>query len=226
MVSNFDFLNEDPQFSAFAKTAIAAEDVFGIDPSLTAVNCRRTAEYAVKWMYTAEKSLRGIDISQMQFVNLINTDEFREIVGDDLYTRIDFIRKIGNNAVHNSRPVSEKYALIALQDLHAFMDFICCMYGSSYHMTFFDKDLLYRNAGTITEKPNAEDEKERYEALMENIRNLQNENTALKDELTQRRLTRKESYIPKPIDMSEAETRKAYIDVMLIDAGWTLEKDC
>ena len=31
--------------------------------------------------------------------------------------------------------------------------------------------------------------------------------------------------MPKPLDLSEYETRKLYIDAMLTDAGWTEGKD-
>ncbi len=51
------------------------------------------------------------------------------------------------------------------------------------------------------------------------------ENRALKAELTARREAQQESYVPKPLDLSEYQTRKLYIDAMLTDAGWTEGKD-
>ena len=44
-------------------------------------------------------------------------------------------------------------------------------------------------------------------------------------ELTARREEQRESYVPKPLDLSEYKTRKLYIDAMLTDAGWTEGKD-
>ena len=46
------------------------------------------------------------------------------------------------------------------------------------------------------------------------------ENAALKEALTQRRQTQRQTYVPKPLDISEYETRRLYIDAMLTDAGW------
>lgn len=46
------------------------------------------------------------------------------------------------------------------------------------------------------------------------------ENKALKAELTSRREEQKQTYVPKPLELSEYATRKQYIDTMLIDAGW------
>ncbi|MER2025521.1 MAG: DEAD/DEAH box helicase family protein, partial [Eubacteriales bacterium] len=47
------------------------------------------------------------------------------------------------------------------------------------------------------------------------------ENAALKEELTARRAEQQQTYVPKPLDISEFKTRKIYIDSMLEDAGWT-----
>lgn len=45
-------------------------------------------------------------------------------------------------------------------------------------------------------------------------------NAALKQELTSRREEQAETYVPKPLELSEYKTRKIYIDAMLMDAGW------
>ena len=51
------------------------------------------------------------------------------------------------------------------------------------------------------------------------------ENAALKAELTARRAEQQQSYVPKPLELSEYKTRKLYIDAMLTDAGWKEGKD-
>ena len=47
----------------------------------------------------------------------------------------------------------------------------------------------------------------------------------MKEELSKRRQEQQPSYVPKPLDLSEYKTRKSYINLMLIDAGWTEGKD-
>ena len=47
----------------------------------------------------------------------------------------------------------------------------------------------------------------------------------MKEQLTARREEQKQTYVPKPLDLSEYKTRKIYIDTMLIDAGWTEGKN-
>ncbi|MBR1683760.1 MAG: DEAD/DEAH box helicase family protein [Clostridia bacterium] len=57
------------------------------------------------------------------------------------------------------------------------------------------------------------------------LQELLAENAALRDELTARRTEQQQTYTPKPLEISEYETRKLYIDVLLEDAGWTKGKD-
>ena len=46
------------------------------------------------------------------------------------------------------------------------------------------------------------------------------ENAELREKLTSRREEQQQTYVPKPLDISEYKTRKIYIDTMLEDAGW------
>ena len=57
------------------------------------------------------------------------------------------------------------------------------------------------------------------------LQKLITENASLKEELSARRQEQQQTYIPKPLDLSEYKTRKLYIDSMLMDAGWTEGKD-
>ena len=89
-MTNFDFLKKEPQFDSFADVAISAEKILNIDMGASVMNCRRAMEFAVKWMYSVDKSL--IMPYQDSLVSLINTEEFRDIVDRDLWKRMDFIQ--------------------------------------------------------------------------------------------------------------------------------------
>ena len=56
-MTNFDYLKEEPKFSTFADVAISAEKIILMDPQASVVNSRRAMEFAIKWMYSVEKSL-------------------------------------------------------------------------------------------------------------------------------------------------------------------------
>lgn len=51
-MTNFDDLKSDPQFNTFVDVAISAEKIIDIDPEASIINCRRSMEFAIKWMYS------------------------------------------------------------------------------------------------------------------------------------------------------------------------------
>ena len=99
-MTNFDFLKTDAKFAPFAETAIAAEMIYRIDIAASVTNCRRAMEFAVKWMYAVDADLRMP--YQDELLTLINTDDFRDIVGKDLINRLQYLRKLGNSVIHTS----------------------------------------------------------------------------------------------------------------------------
>ena len=107
-MTNFDFLLSEPDFASFASVAVAAENLLHIDRDSSVLCCRRAMEFAVKWMYSVDKELTLPWDDKL--VTLMNAKEFRDIVKNDLWLRMDFIRKMGNNAAHESKKISEEQA--------------------------------------------------------------------------------------------------------------------
>ncbi len=207
-MTNFDYLKKEPKFDTFSDVAIAAEKVLYIDPTSSVLNCRRAMEFAIKWMYSVDASLNMP--YQDNLVSLMSNEEFKDIIDEDLMKRMDFIRKMGNNAAHSNRKITEDQAILCLENLQIFLDFVCYCYADHYEEHTFDKNLLEKNASDQFNKefPDVDTEK------------LIAENFALKKELTSRRKEHIDTYVPKPLEISEYKTRKIYIDAMLTDAGW------
>lgn len=214
-MTNFDFLKRDPQFKSFADVAISAEKILNIDMGASVLNCRRAMEFAVKWMYSVDRSL--VRPYQDTLVSLMNTEEFKDIVDPDLWKRMDFIRKLGNNAAHNGKKITLDEARLCLENLYIFLDFVAYCYGKQYEETTFDPELLDR-ADSFREQQVSGPSEIDLKALIE-------ENKALRAQLTARREEQQQTYVPKPLDLSEYKTRKIYIDAMLLDAGWTEGED-
>lgn len=208
-MTNFDFLKADPQFATFSDVAISAEKILNIDVAASVLNCRRAMEFAVKWMYSVDKDLEMPYDSTL--VALMSTEEFRDVVGNDLIFRMTYIRKRGNEAAHSGNKISLEQAKLCIENLYIFMDFVACCYSGKYNdiITPFDKTLLENPGEDVSVKQNELD----FEKLIA-------ENKALKDELTARRAEQQQTYVPKPLDLSEFKTRKIYIDTMLQEAGW------
>lgn len=214
-MTNFDFLKNESQFNAFADVAISAEKILHIDKEACILNCRRAMEFAVKWMYSVDGDLTMP--YQDTLVSLMNTEEFRQIVDYSLWRRIDFIRKMGNNAAHSGKKVTVEQAQLCLENLFIFLDFVDYCYGDNYEEHKYDVALTAEENAPVMAPvdgtPNID-----LEALIK-------ENETLKEELTEKRQVQQESYVPKPLELSEYKTRKIYIDLLLMDAGWTEGKD-
>lgn len=214
-MTNFDIFTSTPEFEPFASVAVSAERILHIDPAACVLNCRRAMEFAVKWMYSVDKGL--VMPYQDSLVSLMNAEDFRDIVGADIWRRMDFIRRIGNNAAHTGKKITEEQAALSLENLYVFLDFVAYCYAEHYTEGQFDRSLLTQPA----EPPAAPVQ----EAPEVDLAALMAENAALKEQLTARRAEQQQTYVPKPLDLSEYKTRKIYIDTMLTDAGWTEGKD-
>ena len=214
-MTNFDIFTSTPEFEPFASVAVAAEKILHIDPAACVLNCRRAMEFAVKWMYSVDEGL--VMPYQDSLVSLMNAEDFRDIVGADIWRRIDFIRRIGNTAAHTGKKITEEQAALSLENLYAFLDFVAYCYAENYTEGHFDRSLLTQPAeppaAPVQEVPEVD------------LAALMAENAALKEQLTARRNQQQQTYVPKPLDLSEYKTRKIYIDTMLTDAGWTEGKD-
>ena len=151
-MSNFDFLLSTEAFGAFARAAVAAEKIYEIDPAAAVVNCRRAMEFAVKWMYSVDGAL--VLPWDDRLNSLMENEDFRGLVPPDVWERMNLIRKFGNAANHNPRDITPERAMLCLENLHIFMDFVCCCYGEDYQPRPFDAALV--TAASAVAQPDPE----------------------------------------------------------------------
>ena len=115
--SNFSFLQPDwPDLLAEARRAEAAAHA---DPRTACFYARRTLELAVAWLYQAEGGRGGClrmpykaDLSAYLF-----EPSFQQLVGTAVHAKMDVIRRLGNKAVHDVRPVAAQDAQSTLREL-------------------------------------------------------------------------------------------------------------
>ena len=213
-MTNFDFLKGEAGFESFAEVAVSAEKLYNVDVDSCALACRRAMEFAVKWMYSVDRELKMP--YQDTLVSLMGTEEFRDLVGADILRRMDFIRKVGNNAAHSGKKVTREQAALCLENLYYFMDMVAYFYAADYAEGEFNRALLEESGDKNARSVGGSDI---------DLEKLIEENKALKAELSARREKQQPSYVPKPLLQSEYSTRKNYIDVMLTDVGWKEGKD-
>lgn len=231
MTTNFDYLKEEPKFKSFADVAISAERIILMDPEASIINSRRAMEFALKWMYSVDKELEMPYRDNLQ--SLMNAEEYRQIIGPDLWKRMDFIRRCGNNVAHSGKKLGRDEAMLCLENLFIYLDYIAYCYSDLYVERAFDPNLITEREKKAKENreqaeaTKAELQKEIESSVQKDIdlQKLRDENESLKEALSARRAEKQQTYVPKPLDLSEYKTRKIYIDSMLIDAGWTEGKD-
>lgn len=212
-MTNFDYLKKESDFKSFIDIAIIAEKTYKVDSNTCIINCRRAMEMAIKWMFSVDDELEVPYKDNLH--SLMSCVEFKQIIGMDMWRSLDFIRTYGNDAAHNSVKKTKKVAEMCLKNLFYFMDWIAYCYGTDYEEREFDASLL---------------EKEDMAPIPEvkidiDLDALIKENELLKEELSKRREKQQETYVPKPLDLSEYSTRKYYVNALLIDAGWVEGKD-
>ncbi len=213
-MTNFDYLKSESNFSAFVEPAISAEKIIHIDTSACVINCRRSMEFAIKWMYSVDAAL--VTPYQDTLNALMHTNEFRSLVDNDLWYRLNYIRKLGNTAAHTGKKIEFDEAALGLENLFIFYDFVSCCYGTNYEKREYDVNLL-------KELEKEQVSKEQFSDI--ELKALIAENKALKDRLTLSRRENAPKYVGVSLGISEYETREKYINVMLRDAGWVEGKN-
>ena len=138
-MTNFDFLKTEKKFDSFSDVAITAEKLLNIDIDSCVMNCRRAMEFAVKWMYSVDKDLKLP--YQDNLAALMASEDFKGIVGDDIWRRIDFIRKVGNNTAHRGKKITREQSELCLENLYYFLDQAAYFYADNYTERPFDQTL-------------------------------------------------------------------------------------
>lgn len=219
-MTNFSFLKEKNTYALFAPACIEAERIFAASPAMCAVGCRKALELAVKWVYAADTSMEMPYRDNLQ--SLLHEPSFRFAVDRNTWGKLPFIVKLGNEAVHTERNVQKGDALLCLQSLFEFVQWIDYCYGTAYQERKFDParipaEKIAVDVKKIKEQESLLDEKQaEIEKLRKQIEEMSARFTAEKDQHKKERTFQSE-------DLSEFATRKRFIDVDLREMGWKLE---
>lgn len=223
MLSNFEFVLEKAQFKSFANACLEAEKSLQVSPATSAILTRRALELAVKWLYASDSELNVP--YQDNLSSLIHEPTFKSIIDEDLFPLMKYIIKLGNVAVHTNSSITRDEAVLALHNLHQFIDWLDYCYSDNYSESEFKEELLLTG-----DKPRKrpDEYKELYEKLSSKDRKLEDlmrENEELRKVLTDKRIGNTEQYNFQVDEISELQTRKIYIDLELKLAGWEFGKN-
>ena len=218
-MTNFDFLKNYSEFECFANIAIQAEELYPKYLDSSVASCHRALEASIKWMFSVDKMLvTWRNPETVTLSNLMHTYQFRDLIGRDLFEKINFIRKKGNDVKHKLNiQITKGQCEVCLKNLFEFLDYISCLYIKGYEQQKYVVAYLDNDNETVNVDQPQREEEVSYQKLL--IQNKDKEET-----YTEERLKNKEKYNP-PHEITEYETRKIYIDDMLSDGGFRLGKD-
>lgn len=221
-MSNFDFLKKDRDFTDFADSCIEAEKYIGTNTVVSAVWARRALELAVKWIYKFDNQMNAPYNADL--FALMDGASFKRIISPRLIPLITYIRKLGNASIHNNKQVKREEAIVSLRNLFEFVNWIDYTYGDYYQRRTFDEKLLPTSDHLVIKAKTGEMKQVQKQlkandlSLKESIEQVSVEK---RQEITKKREAGQRFEEIYQVDtLSEAETRKHYIDVELKLAGW------
>ena len=233
VVSNFGFLRGE--WSELLAEAAQAERNAVMDPRAACFYARRTLELTVNWLYEADPTLTQPyrdDLSAR-----LAEPSFRRLVGQDIRAKCELIRRQGNGAVHDKRPVTTKDSVPVVGQLFQVLYWLARNYTRDPAQLppaelRFDPQLIPRPLSAEARIQRRTELVERERADAERDRELAERRAAseaLQAELTElRKLVAAAKAAngarPDTHDYDERTTRDLFIDVLLKEAGWALDR--
>ena len=219
-MTNFEFLKSKKEYTLFADAAIEAESVYASSPAMCAVGCRKALELAVKWVYSADNTIKMPYKDNLQ--SLVHETSFRFAVDEKTWSKFQFIIKLGNLSTHTNKVVTASDSLYSMKALFEFIEWIDYCYGTDYEERKFDENLIPKEKKAVDES-----KIKQMDSLLEEkdarIEELLNQVKQLSGEYTRDKQAHIEERSFEPEDISEFETRKRYIDVDLRLLGWKFD---
>ena len=198
---NFDYLQE-LGLTDLHKFCSSAEELQVSNPEFSAISARKALEYIVRALYL----MKNVEIPERaSLFELVDGEVFREFIGDErVMMSVHYVRKVGNNAAHNIK-VSKKESFFCLLNIYNVVAAILHKLTVIKEIVPFDRNLIPNSPQSPIFTPKTV-EVTPQSAIVEAA-----PKEAVEDKTPVQEIA---------LDISEAETRKLYIDLMLKEAGW------
>src|SRR5947209_5107869 len=142
MATNFSFLRDE--WASIYDSAAKVESLIYTDARTSCFHARRALEIAVDWIYEYDKELRQPYDSNLS--SKIFADDFKNNLPRNVFVKVDYVRRVGNEAVHSNRRITEQEALQTARELFHFLYWMARMYTKGTPKQFenlrFDETLI------------------------------------------------------------------------------------
>ena len=226
---NFTFLSGS--WESLSVDATRAEKYAQDDPRAAAIYARRSLEIGLKWLYKNDSKLRMPYDTTL--ASLIYKGGFQQEIPRGLFLDVKFIHKLGNLAAHDDKTIQKHEGLKTVSALHSFLRWLARVYTKDgAEIPAFDQNLLPRSQKEFQAEvmavvqqrvSEARAAEEKAENAARKLTQSEGEIARLKAELEALQAVKETNKKSISSDeYSEAQTREAFIDVMLREAGWDL----
>jgi type I restriction enzyme R subunit len=206
-MSNFNYI-KDLGLNDLYRYCAMAEEFQESNPEISVVCSRNALEYIVKALY----SMKNLEIQEStSLYELIEAEPFKEFIGDDkVMLAIHYVRRSGNNGAHGKRvnKTESFYTLLNIYNIIAAI-LIKLQVVEAEKVKPFDKKLI---PAVVSTKPLYSSIDIHPNSIRPNGRELPIASAEA--------ISSKKPVIRIETGISEAETRKMFIDLMLREAGW------
>lgn len=228
-MSNFAFLAAE--FPTVYEAAAEAELQAGVSPTAAAFFAGKTVEVAVKWAFRNDPGLKLP--YQDNIAALLHEPTFRQAAGEAVYSKARYINTLRNRAVHEEKKINPGDAVGAVKELFH----VCFWFARTYARKTKPADGLVFNGAMLSRRDDAlkkafshikaqqaalDARNGELTKLLADKQNLDETLKTLRAEVAAARKAAEAT--PDQHDYNEAETRDRYIDLLLREAGWTLDK--
>ncbi|MCV3243292.1 DEAD/DEAH box helicase family protein [Mesorhizobium sp. ZC-5] len=228
-MSNFAFLAAE--FPTVHEAAMEAERQASVSPTAAAFFAGKTVELAVKWAFRNDPGLKLP--YQDNIAALLHEPSFRRAAGEAVFAKAKLINTLRNRAVHEERTIRPQDAAGAVKELFHVCFWLARTYGRRSKPAdglAFDASVLSRRDETLkkafahlkAQQAELDARDGELTSLLADKQNLDAELQRLRAEVAAAR--KAAEAMPSAHDYDEAETRDRYIDLLLREAGWALDR--
>lgn len=228
-MSNFAFLL--PEFPHVHEAAVEAERQAGASPTAAAFFAGKAVEVAIKWAFRDDP---GLSLPyQDNIAALLHEPSFKRLAGQAVFAKAKYINTLRNRAVHEEKRVSAGDAAGAVKELFH----VCFWFARTYVRGNRPADGLAFDASQLTRRDDVvrraftqlQKQQKELEAKDGELTKLLTSRTALDEELKALRAEvaaarKANAAVPDTHNYGEAETRDRFIDLLLKEAGWALDR--
>jgi type I restriction enzyme, R subunit len=227
VTTHFAFLQ--PEWPNVYEAAARAEATAYPDPRTACFYARRALELLVAWVFKHDGAMELP--YQDNLSALIHEPTFKAAAGDAVFNKARVIARLGNTAVHSSKPVHQFDAQTAVRELFHIGYWLAHTYATGPKPPpglAFDPKKLPTMAPvpkqTVDQLQKLEtqlrERDEKLSAVLADKNALDAELTRLRSEIAEAK--KANTAAADTHDYSEAQTRDYFIDLLLKEAGWPL----